>query len=108
MRRQTPLNVAWQIAICVQRLELLEQVVIATSEHSNPHTMLEFLCEYCILLKMKPEVLNKFPYLRVAGQGILDNNVFNPVQRSLKLTGALVEVITGKNDDINDSNSICR
>jgi len=43
--------------------------LIGVSEYSNPHQILEYLFDFCTVLKMKPVVLEKFPYMGVAGQG---------------------------------------
>ncbi len=68
--------------------------LIGVTEYSNPHQILEYLHDFCILLKMRPVVLERFPYLGVAGQGDINEDViFNPVERSKDLARALIEEV---------------
>jgi len=72
--------------------------LIGVAEYSNPHHILEYLHDFCTVLKMKPVVLERFPYLGVAGQGdINDDEVFHPFARCKDLAGALVEEVRRKN-----------
>lgn len=70
--------------------------LIGVTEYSNPHQILEYLHDFCILLKMRPVVLERFPYLGVAGQGDINEDViFNPFERSKDLACALIEEVQG-------------
>jgi multimeric flavodoxin WrbA len=65
--------------------------LLAVAEYSNPHGVLEYLHDFCTVLKMRPVRLDYFPYLGVAGQGELDHDqVFNPFERSAELARKLV------------------
>jgi multimeric flavodoxin WrbA len=69
--------------------------LVAVAEYSNPHQVLEYLHDFCTVLKMRPVVLDRFPYLGVAGQGeIGEDAVFRPFERSKDLAGALVAAVT--------------
>ena len=46
--------------------------LIGVAEYSNPHFILEYLHDFCTVLKMNPLCLHNFPYLGVACQGKLD------------------------------------
>lgn len=64
--------------------------LVAVTEYSNPHIMLEYLHDFCTVLGMKPVLLDKFPYLGVAGQGdITKDSVFNPFDKSRELAQIL-------------------
>lgn len=64
------------------------------AEYSNPHQILEYLFDFCTVLKMRPVVLEKFPYLGVAGQGDVNEDVvFNLFERSKDLADALVKEV---------------
>ncbi len=66
--------------------------LIGVAEYSNPHQILEYLHDFCTLLKMSPVVLGKFPYLGVAGQGdINEDSIFKPFERSKELADSLVK-----------------
>ena len=72
--------------------------LIGVAEYSNPHQILEYLHDFCTVLKMRPVVLERFPYLGVAGQGDIDDDeVFHPFGRCKDLAGALVEEVRRKN-----------
>jgi multimeric flavodoxin WrbA len=61
------------------------------AEYSNPHQVLEYLHDFCTVLKMRPVTLDRFPYLGVAGQGDVDgDDVFHPFERARDLAAALV------------------
>jgi multimeric flavodoxin WrbA len=73
--------------------------LIGVAEYSNPHQILEYLHDFCTVLKMRPVVLERFPYLGVAGQGEIDQDeVFHPFERCKDLAGALVEAVQRQND----------
>jgi multimeric flavodoxin WrbA len=66
--------------------------LIGVAEYSNPHQMLEFLHDFCSVLKMRPVTLNHFPYLGVACQGDLQKDTFfNPLERSKELASTLAQ-----------------
>ena len=72
--------------------------LIGVAEYSNPHQILEYLHDFCTVLKMSPVVLERFPYLGVAGQGnVDDDDIFHPFERCKDLAGALVEEVQRKN-----------
>ncbi|MBN1858148.1 NAD(P)H-dependent oxidoreductase [Candidatus Bipolaricaulota bacterium] len=67
--------------------------LVAVAEYSNPHVILEYLHDFCLLLKMKPVELPTFPYLGVGGHGDLENDeIFHPFERAAELAAALVAV----------------
>ena len=71
--------------------------LIGVAEYSNPHQLLEYLNDFCTVLKMRPVRLNRFPYLGVGGQGDLaQDEVFHPFERSKELAGAIVKHVMGK------------
>jgi multimeric flavodoxin WrbA len=73
--------------------------LIGVAEYSNPHQILEYLHDFCTVLKMSPVVLDRFPYLGVAGQGdITEDEVFHPFERCKDLAGALVERVQRSNN----------
>jgi multimeric flavodoxin WrbA len=68
--------------------------LIGVAEYSNPHQVLEYLHDFCTVLKMRPVVLERFPYLGVAGQGeISEDEVFHPFERCKDLAGLLVQAV---------------
>ena len=69
--------------------------LIGVAEYSNPHQILEHLHDFCTVLKMKPVMLERFPYLGVAGQGdIRQDTIFDPFERSKDLAGAIVREVS--------------
>jgi multimeric flavodoxin WrbA len=65
--------------------------LIGVAEYSNPHQILEYLHDFCTVLKMRPVVLERFPYLGVAGQGdVHADTVFKPFKRSRDLASAII------------------
>jgi multimeric flavodoxin WrbA len=68
--------------------------LVGTAEYSNPHQILEYLVDFCTVLKMRPVLLDKFPYLGVAAQGDADGDeVFSPYLRSKDLARSLLTAI---------------
>jgi len=68
--------------------------LVAVAEYSNPHAILEYLHDFCTLLKMRPVLLDMFPYLGVAGQGdIANDEIFRPFERSQDLARGLVKQV---------------
>jgi len=60
--------------------------LVAVAEYSNPHAILEYLHDFCLLLKMKPVQLPTFPYLGVGGHGDLESDeTFHPFERAAEL-----------------------
>ena len=75
--------------------------LIGVAEYSNPHQILEYLHDFCTVLKMRPVVLERFPYLGVAGQGdINEDEVFHPFERCQDLADALVEAVRRQNNSV--------
>jgi len=72
--------------------------LVGVAEYSNPYQILEYLHDFCTVLKMSPVVIEKFPYLGVAGQGDMrEDEVFKPFERSKDLAkGIVAEVIKQK------------
>ena len=66
--------------------------LIGVAEYSNPHQILEYLHDFCTVLKMRPVLLERFPYLGVAGQGDIEQDtIFRPFERSMELADVLVK-----------------
>lgn len=66
--------------------------LVAAAEYSNPQQILEYLHDFCLVLKMKPVTLDRFPYLGVAGQsGPGQGEAFQPDARARELAAALVQ-----------------
>ena len=62
-------------------------------------TILEYLHDFCTVLKMRPVVLERFPYLGVAGQGDINGDeAFHPFERCKDLADALVEAVQRQNN----------
>ena len=70
--------------------------LVAVAEYSNPHSILEYLHDFCLLLKMQPIELPSFPYLGVGGHGELERDeIFHPIERARELAAALVVAAQG-------------
>jgi len=70
--------------------------LVAVAEYSNPHAILEYLHDFCLLLKMRPIELPSFPYLGVGGHGDLETDeVFRPFKRAQELARGLLEAARG-------------
>ena len=68
--------------------------LIGVAEYSNPHQVLEWLHDFCTVLKMRPVLLDRFPYLGVVGQGEVDRDeVFKPFERSRDLAAAILREV---------------
>ncbi len=66
--------------------------LIGVAEYSNPQQILEYLHDFCLLLKMKPVVIEKFPYLGVSGQGDINRDtIFHPFERAGDLAHAILK-----------------
>ena len=71
--------------------------LIGVCEYSNPQTILEYLHDFCMLLKMRPIRLRSFPYLGVGAHGeIEEDEVFRPLERSTELASALVAAVNAR------------
>lgn len=68
--------------------------LVAVAEYSTPQTILEYLHDFCLLLKMRPMSLKSFPYLGVGGHGELDKDkIFNPFEIARELAEGLVAAV---------------
>jgi multimeric flavodoxin WrbA len=68
--------------------------LVAVTEYSNPHALLEYLHDFSLLLKMRPIELRTFPYLGVGGQGALEKDeAFHPFERAKELAAELVAAV---------------
>jgi len=71
--------------------------LVAVAEYSNPHAILEYLHDVCLLLKMRPVELSTFPYLGVGGHGELEcDEVFRPFERCQELAESLVSAVRSR------------
>jgi multimeric flavodoxin WrbA len=69
--------------------------LVGVAEYANPHQILEYLHDFCTVLKMRPLVLDRFPYLGVAGQDdLMNDEIFHPFARSRDLAEALINACT--------------
>jgi len=69
--------------------------LIGVAEYSNPHQVLEYLHDFCMLLHMNPVRIQRFPYLGVAGQGNVKQDViFKPFERAKELAESIVCELT--------------
>jgi len=68
--------------------------LIGVCEYSNPQAILEYLHDFCMLLKMRPIRLRSFPYLGVGAHGEIETDeVFRPLERSTELASALAAAV---------------
>jgi len=68
--------------------------LVAVAEYSTPQTILEYLHDFCLLLKMRPVALTAFPYLGVGGHGNLETDtVFSPLERARQLAERLLNAM---------------
>jgi multimeric flavodoxin WrbA len=73
--------------------------LIGVAEYSNPHQILEYLYDFCTVIKMRPVVLENFPYLGVAGQGDVNEDViYDPFKSPKDLADALVKEVQRRDD----------
>ena len=69
--------------------------LVGVAEYANPHQILEYLHDFCTVLKMRPVLLDTFPYLGVAGQGDIEHDViFHPFERAKELAAKLMETLS--------------
>ncbi len=65
-------------------------VLIGVAEHTSPNHVLEYLQEFCHVLKMRPVMLPRFPYLGVGAKGALEaDRMFQPLERALDMGDAV-------------------
>lgn len=56
--------------------------LIGVAEYSNPVQILEYLTDFCLLMKMEPLRLKSFPYYGIGGQGDIGADaIFRPLDR---------------------------
>lgn len=68
--------------------------LVGIAEYANPHYILEYLHDFCTVLKMRPVLLDAFPYLGVAGQGDMeDDAIFHPFERAKDLATELLKAL---------------
>ena len=68
--------------------------LVAVAEYSTPQTILEYLNDFRLLLKMRPITLKTFPYLGIGGHGELDKDeIFNPFESARELAEGLVAAV---------------
>lgn len=66
--------------------------LVAVAEYSTPQVILEYLHDFCLLLKMQPITLTSFPYIGIGGHGELESdNVFAPFERAIQLAAGIVK-----------------
>lgn len=69
--------------------------LVGVAEYANPHQILEYLHDFCAVLKMRPVLLDTFPYLGIAGQGDVEHDaIFHPLERAKDLAATLMEELT--------------
>lgn len=75
-------------------------VLIGVAEYTSPNQVLEYLQEFCHVLKMRPVMLPRFPYLGVGAQGPLAaDRVFQPLDRAKDMGEAVVSLLVpGRSD----------
>ncbi len=65
-------------------------VLIGVAEYTSPNLVLEYLQEFCHVLKMRPVMLSRFPYLGVGAQGPLETDrMFQPLDRAKDMGDAV-------------------
>lgn len=65
-------------------------VLIGAAEYTSPNHVLEYLQEFCHVLKMRPVMLSRFPYLGIGAQGTLDTDrMFQPLERAKDMGDAV-------------------
>jgi len=65
-------------------------VLIGVAEYTSPNHVLEYLQEFCHVLKMRPVMLSRFPYLGVGAQGALETDrMFQPLDRAKDMGDAV-------------------
>lgn len=65
-------------------------VLIGVAEYTSPNHVLEYLQEFCHVLKMRPVMLPRFPYLGIGAQGALETDrMFQPMDRARDMGDAV-------------------
>lgn len=65
-------------------------VLIGVAEYTSPNHVLEYLQEFCHVLKMRPVMLPRFPYLGIGAQGALETDqMFQPLDRARDMGDAV-------------------
>jgi multimeric flavodoxin WrbA len=68
--------------------------LVAVAEYSTPQTILEYLHDFCLLLKMQPITLTSFPYIGIGGHGELEtDDVFAPFERAIQLAAGMIKAV---------------
>jgi len=71
--------------------------LVAVAEYTNPHGILEYLHDFCLLLKMRPVGIPTFPYLGVGAHGKLEEDtVFRPLVSTHRLAEAVVAAVAAR------------
>ncbi len=69
-------------------------VLIGVAEYTNPSQVLEYMQEFCHVLKMRPVMLPRFPYLGVGAQGSLEEDrMFQPLDRAKDMGDAVWSIL---------------
>jgi multimeric flavodoxin WrbA len=69
-------------------------VLIGVAEYTSPNQVLEYLQEFCHVLKMRPVMLSRFPYLGIGAQGPLEaDRMFQPLERAVDMGDAVWNAI---------------
>lgn len=72
--------------------------LVALAEYTDPSHVLEHLHRVALCLKMNPLLIQKYPYIGVAGQGKLDeNSILSPFERGKDMAYRLVEELSTAN-----------
>ena len=69
--------------------------LIGLAEYTNPSQVLEYLNDFCNILKMNVVKISRFPYIGVCGQGDIEGDkIFSPFECSKEMAVALVNSMT--------------
>lgn len=73
--------------------------LIGVAEYSNPQVILEYLADFCHVLKMRPVLVDRFPYAGIAGQGdVARDVVFKPYELIPEVAAELHGKIIGRRE----------
>lgn len=65
--------------------------LIGLAEYSNPSQILEYLSDFCNILKMNALKISRFPYIGIGGQGdITCDRIFSPLECSREMAKVLI------------------
>ena len=71
--------------------------LVGVCEYSNPQVILEYLHDFCRLLRMCPIRLHALPYLGVGAHGEIETDeIFRPLERTTELASALVAAVRAR------------